>query len=296
MIKDWFTYFLYSALWRVVRTMPEKSAYSLFDSLAKFAYKRDGKRVQRLRLNYAKVCPKATKTELEELVLLGLKSGMRYWCDTFRISDWDREKILKRVKCINEDFLLEPVASGRGVIVAVPHAGNWDHAGAYFSVRGLRVISVAEHLRPDRLFRRFLKHRESIGLRILDLDAGVMGELRSFLNQGELVALVADRDLSRSGIDVKFFGSRARMPAGPAILALETGADLVTVFVGYTNEGITIDCAPPINVDKSAERKAEIARVTQVMANRFEDAIKANPTSWHMQQRIFIDNDFVERA
>ena len=82
------------------------------------------------------------------------------------------------------------------MIVAVPHAGNWDHAGAVFSVRGLKVISVAEHLKPDRLFRRFLKHRESIGLRILDLDAGVMGELRSFLNQGELVALVAVRDLS----------------------------------------------------------------------------------------------------
>jgi KDO2-lipid IV(A) lauroyltransferase len=221
---------------------------------------------------------------------------MRYWCDTFRISDWNSEKILKSAKCINEHFLFEPVASKRGVIVAVPHAGNWDHAGAYFSLRGLKVISVAEHLKPDRLFKRFLEHRESIGIRILDLDAGVMGELRSFLNQGELVALVADRDLSRSGIDVNFFGARARMPAGPAVLALETEADLVTVFVSYSQDGILIDCAPPIKVDKSAERKGEIARVTQVMANRFEDAIRANPTSWHMQQRIFIDSDFLERA
>jgi KDO2-lipid IV(A) lauroyltransferase len=132
-------------------------------------------------------------------------------------------------------------------------------------------------------------------MRILDLDAGVMGELRSLLNQGELVALVADRDLSKSGIDVNFFGARARMPAGPAILALETGADLVTVFVSYVEDGIVIDCASPIKVDKGADRKAEIARVTQVIANRFEDAIKVDPTSWHMQQRIFIDSDFVER-
>jgi KDO2-lipid IV(A) lauroyltransferase len=296
MIKDWLTYFLYSTLWRFVRTLPEKSAYSLFISLAKFSYKRNGKRVQRLRRNYSQVRPNASNSELEKLVQLGLQSGMRYWCDTFRISDWDRDKILKGVRCINDNFLFEPVASKRGVIVAVPHAGNWDHAGAVFSVRGLKVISVAEHLKPDRLFRRFLKHRESIGLRILDLDAGVMGELRSFLNQGELVALVADRDLSKSGIDVNFFGARARMPAGPAILALETEADLVTVFVSYSQEGLVIDCAPPIKVDKNAERKAEIARVTQVMANRFEDAIRANPTSWHMQQRIFIDSDFVERA
>ena len=296
MIKDWLTYFLYSTLWRFVRTLPEKSAYLLFISLAKFSYKRNGKRVQRLRRNYSQVRPDASNSELEELVKLGLQSGMRYWCDTFRISDWDKDKILKGVRCINDNFLFEPVANKRGVIVAVPHAGNWDHAGAVFSVRGLKVISVAEHLKPDRLFRRFLKHRESIGLRILDLDAGVMGELRSFLNHGELVALVADRDLSKSGIDVNFFGARARMPAGPAILALETGADLVTVFVSFRQEELVIDCAPPIKVDKGAERKAEIARVTQVMANRFEDAIRANPTSWHMQQRIFIDSDFVERA
>lgn len=295
MIKDWLTYFLYSALWSFVRALSERSAYSLFSSLAKFSYQRNGKRVQRLRRNYSQVRPDASKAELEDLVLSGLRSGMRYWCDTFRISDWDREKILSRAKSNNDNFLFEPVASKRGVIIAVPHAGNWDHAGAYFSACGLEVISVAEHLKPDRLFRRFLKHRESIGLRILDLDAGVMGELRSFLNQGELVALVADRDLSKSGIDVNFFGARARMPAGPAILALETGADLVTVFVSYVEDGILIDCAPPIKVDKGAERKAEIARVTQVMANRFEDAIKADPTSWHMQQRIFIDSDFVER-
>ncbi|MBM3655513.1 MAG: phosphatidylinositol mannoside acyltransferase [Actinobacteria bacterium] len=295
MIKDWLTYFIYSALWRIVRTIPEKSAYSLFAWLAKYAYRRNGKRAQRLRRNYIHVRPSASELELEELVLSGLKSGMRYWCDTFRISDWNKDKILRGARSINDNYLFDPVASRRGVIVAVPHAGNWDHAGAVFCARGLKVISVAEHLKPDRLFKRFLEHRESIGMRILDLDAGVMRELRSFLEQGQLVALVADRDLSKSGIDVTFFGARARMPAGPAILALETGADLVTVYVSYTEDGILINCAPAIEVDKSAERKGEIARITQVIANRFEDAIRQNPSSWHMQQRIFIDSDFVER-
>ena len=81
MTKDWFTYFLYSALWSFVRALPERSAYSIFNSLAKFSYKRNGKRVQRLRRNYSQVRPDASKAELEDLVLSGLKSGMRYWCD-----------------------------------------------------------------------------------------------------------------------------------------------------------------------------------------------------------------------
>ena len=294
MIKDWFTYFLYSALWRVVRTMPEKSAYSLFDSLAKFAYKRDGKRVQRLRLNYAKVCPKATKTELEELVLLGLKSGMRYWCDTFRISDWDREKILKRVKCINEDFLLEPVASGRGVIVAVPHAGNWDHAGAYFCAKGVNLVTVAEHLKPEKLFLKFLEYRQNMGMEVLPLDGRVLGTLAQRLRQGALVALVADRDLSRSGISVNFFDGPSRMPAGPALLAIKTDAPLITAFVSYTDTGIHIVFKNVI-LPTAGSQEERVTEIVQMTAMHFEEGIKQNPEDWHMLQRIWIDGDFVER-
>jgi KDO2-lipid IV(A) lauroyltransferase len=135
-----------------------------------------------------------------------------------------------------------------------------------------------------------------MGMNVLDLDAGVLSELEMILkDRGELVALVSDRDLSKSGIDVHFFGATARMPAGPARLAYDTGADLITAFVAYRREGIEVFFTPPIAVDRAAEKSREIARITQVIASRFEDAIRKNPTSWHMQQRIFIDEDFVER-
>ena len=132
--------------------------------------------------------------------------------------------------------------------------------------------------------------------RVFDLDAGVLNQLRKILiNEGELVALVSDRDLSRSGVDVRFFDKTARMPAGPALLAYETGADLITAFVAYRKDGIEVFFTPAISIDKSAEKEREIARVTQVIASRFEDAIRRDITSWHMQQRIFIDETFVER-
>jgi len=158
------------------------------------------------------------------------------------------------------------------------------------------VNTVAEHLKPEKLFRRFLEHRERMGMRVLDLDAGVLQQLKEILLvDKELVALVSDRDLSRSGIDVRFFGSTARMPAGPALLAYETEADLITAFVAYRREGIEVFFTPPISIDKRADKEREIARVTQVIASRFEDAIRKDITSWHMQQRIFIDQSFVER-
>lgn len=295
-MKDWFTYLIYSALWKVLRILPESVAYGLFNAIARFAYLRNGKRTRRLRQNYQKVAPHLNGSELETLVQDGLRSAMRYWCDTFRISDWSRERINSTVTTNHEEFLLTPVREKRGVIVALPHAGNWDHAGAYFCALGVRVNTVAEHLKPEKLFRKFLEFREHIGMQVLDIDAGVLDELTALLKEGELVALVADRDLSKSGIDVDFFQSTARMPAGPALLAFQTGADLITAYVGFREGGINITFTPPVAIDRSADKKQEVARVTQVLAQRFEDAIAADPKSWHMQQRIFIDADFKERS
>ena len=296
-MTDWLTFILYSALWRFVRLLPEKVAYALFGVMARIAYRRNGKRVQRLRSNYETVLPNLNKSDREDVVRAGLASAMRYWCDTFRISDWSIEKTLSSTQTNNEDFLFNPLRENRGVIVAVPHAGNWGHAGAYFCAKGARVNTVAEHLKPERLFRKFLAHRERMGMRVLDLNAGVLDDLRTILREEkELVALVADRDLSRSGINVRFFDKIARMPAGPAILAYDTQADLITAFVAYREDGIEVFFTPPIKVDREAERSTEIARLTQVIASRFEDAIRKEPMSWHMQQRIFIDETFVERS
>ena len=296
-MASWFTYFIYTALWTFVRLLPEKSAYGLFEQIANIAYRQNGKRVQRLRSNYEIVISDVSSNEREMLVRQGISSAMRYWCDTFRISDWSSEKIVSSTRAINEHFLFDPINEKRGVIVAVPHAGNWDHAGAYFCAKGARVNTVAEHLKPERLFRKFLAHRERMGMRVLDLNAGVIEDLRNILrDEKELVALVADRDLSRSGIDVRFFDKVARMPAGPAILAYETEADLITAYVVYRKDGIEVSFTPPIKVNREADRATEVSRITQVIAGRFEDAIRNDPTSWHMQQRIFIDENFVERA
>lgn len=237
-MKDWITYLTYSALWKLLRVLPESVAYGLFRVIAKLAYVRNGKRTRRLRSNYQKVAPHLSNRETEVLVREGLGSAMRYWCDTFRISDWSKERIVSTVTTRNEDFLLSPVREKRGVIVALPHAGNWDHAGAYFCALGVRVNTVAEHLKPEKLFRKFLVFREEMGMRVLDINSGVIDTLTEMLNTGELVALAADRDLSKSGINVNFFNSTARMPAGPALLAYETGADLITAYVSYREQEI----------------------------------------------------------
>lgn len=291
MITDWLTYLLYSALWRVVRWLPSNLAYKIFESISRNAYRRDGKRVRRLRENYRRVRPQATPDQLELMVKKGVSNAMRYWCDTFRISDWSRDDAIASVNSTNQEILHAGMARGKGVIVAVPHAGNWDHAGYYYCSIGYPVHTVAEHLKPDRLFQKFLSHRQRMGMTVLDLDSQTIPELVKFLQDGQLVALVADRDLSRSGIEVDFFGGRAKMPVGPALLAYKTGADLITAYVGYRDGGIHISWQGPIEVDRTRDQSVELPRVTQEIAKIFQSEIDSDPTSWHMQQRIFVDDD-----
>ena len=294
-MKDNLSAYAYFAGWRIVRWLPERSAYRLAYAAADFLTKRNGKNVSRLRSNLQRTQPNITALDLDLLVFDAMRSSMRYWCDTFRFPDWSTERVRETVSVTNEHLLLDAITAKTGVIVSLPHAGNWDHAGAYFCAKGIHLVTVAEHLKPEKLFLKFLSYRQAMGMEVLPLDGRVLGTLAQRLRQGALVALVADRDLSRSGIDVNFFGGPSRMPAGPALLALKTSAPLITAFVSYTESGIHIDfnkvAIPTIGADEE-----KVVEIVQRMAHQFEAGISAHPQDWHMLQRIWIDGDFKERT
>ena len=290
-----FTAVAYFAGWRIVRWLPEKSAYRLFAFVADRASAKNGKNFQRLEGNLKRVVPELTERELRSLAQAGMRSYLRYWCDTFRSPDWDTKRIQSTVTVNEPELLLEPVRSKRGVVVALPHSGNWDHAGSYFCSQGIPLVTVVERLKPEKLFLKFLEYRQAIGMEALPLDGRVMGTLASRLREGKLVALVADRDLSRSGIDVKFFDGTARMPAGPALLAIRTGADLITAYVSYTASGIHIDFRK-VQIASGETETERVAKTVQLCADNFAAGISQHPQDWHMLQRIWVDGDFVERS
>jgi KDO2-lipid IV(A) lauroyltransferase len=285
-----FVYWGYNLAWRIIRWIPERKAYSLADRFADFLYARNGKGVNRLRSNYRRVRPELDDAQLEFLVNAGMRSYLRYWCDTFRFPAWSKERLLSTTVCENENFLRDPISAKRGCIVAVPHAGNWDHAGAYFCATGIPLTTVAEHLKPEKLFRKFLEYRTAIGMEVLDLDSRSIAVLSQRLRAGKLVALVADRDLSKNGIPVNFFGTGGQMPAGPALLAIQTGADLITAFVKYEEVGIRIIFGEAIAIPETGSVSEKAAAMTQVIADRFAEQLVVNTVDWHMLQRIWRDD------
>jgi len=294
----------YLAGWALVKRLPERRAYAVFQRLADRAYARDGARVRMLRANLRRVVgPEVDEAELERLTRAGMRSYLRYWCEVFRLPTWPAAKIRERVLIHDVEILWTALDEGRGVVLALPHAANWDGAAAWVGVsgrleQGTTFTTVAERVRPASLYDRFVEYRESLGLEVLPLTGGgnVVGTLARRLRDGGFVVLPADRDLTGSGVDVTFFGAAARMPAGPAMLAHLTGAALLTVDLWYDANGRTnVRLLPRIELSTATDRRQAVAETTQRVASAFEGGIAAHPGDWHMLQPLWLE-DLPERA
>jgi KDO2-lipid IV(A) lauroyltransferase len=284
-------YLFYLFAWKFIGILPEKIAYALASFVADYAFNKNGKGVKRLRSNYKRVKPEISDVELNYLTKLGMRSYLRYWFDTFRLNKWSKNRIIETTYVIRENLLRDPIALKKGCIVALPHAGNWDHAAAYFCSTGITLTAVVEKLKPEAIFKKFLDYRSSIGIEPISHKEKTIPILLERLRAGKLVALVADRDMSRSGVEVDFLGGVAKMPSGPAILAIESGAPLLTAYIRYLDKGIEITFDETIKLPVSGTKEEQIKIVTQSIANNFAKRIKDSPVDWHMLQRIWIDEE-----
>ncbi|UGY94949.1 phosphatidylinositol mannoside acyltransferase [Streptomyces gobiensis] len=282
---------LYGLGWGAVKRLPERTAVPLGRRIGDAAWRRRGEGVRRLESNLARVVPDATPQQLRELSRAGMRSYMRYWIESFRMPAWSEQRIRRSVEVEELHRLTDGIASGRGVILATPHMANWDLAGAWVTTElGTPLTTVVERLKPESLYDRFVAYRESLGMEVLPHTGGAaFGVLARRLRAGGLVALVADRDLSASGIEVNFFGETARMPGGPALLAQQTGALLLPAQLWFDDSPVMKGrVLPPVEIPETGTRREKAAVMTQAMADGFAAGIAEHPENWHMLQRLWL--------
>ncbi|WP_055565666.1 phosphatidylinositol mannoside acyltransferase [Streptomyces atriruber] len=290
-MKDRLTDGLYGLGWSTVKKLPEPVAERLGRTIADTVWKRRGKGVLRLESNLARVVPDASPQRLAELSRAGMRSYLRYWMESFRLPSWSRERVKGGFDVKDVHHLTDGLAAGKGVVLALPHLGNWDLAGAWVTTElETPFTTVAERLKPETLYDRFVAYRESLGMEVLPHTGGsAFGTLARRLRAGGLVCLVADRDLSESGVEVKFFGDTARMPAGPAMLAQQTGALLLPVTLWYDESPVMKGRVhPPVDVPETGTRAEKTSVMTQALADAFATGIADHPEDWHMLQRLWL--------
>ena len=287
----------YQLGWKVICRVPQSWAWRIFSEVADVAWRRQGPGVQVLEANLRRVLSWKDGTdevdgkELRALSRAALQSYARYWLEVFRLSVTPTDRLVTgmRFQGPNEATLFATLKAGRGVIVALPHMGNFEQAGAWVIGRGAgKFTTVAERLRPESVYESFLRARQSLGFEVLPLTGGgsPFGTLAQRLRAGGLVCLVSDRDLKESGVEVEMFGEKARISA-VAALAVHTGAALMPTATWFDGDDWGACIYPEIPVPESGNRAEKVAAMSQELARVFETGIAEHPQDWHMLQRVF---------
>ena len=281
-LSDW----SYATGWRLVRAMPEPLARGIAGAGARYAALGGGP--AQLRKNLARVIGTAPEQVPDSLIRDALASYARYWREAFRLPSMDHVALARRLDAvfIGAEHFAAAHAAGRGAVMALPHSGNWDMAGVWLAQQYGTFTTVAERLKPESLYDRFIAFRESLGFEVLPLTGGERPPLEVLaerLRANRFVCLMADRDLTRAGVPVQFFGEPTRLPAGPAKLAVETGAPLHPAHVYYDGE----DCV--VRIDDAIDTgSGDIGVITQALADRFAVNSAAHPQDWHMLQPLWL--------
>ncbi|MEU0565354.1 phosphatidylinositol mannoside acyltransferase [Nonomuraea sp. NPDC005983] len=284
----------FAAGWALVPLLPERPVAAVFRFAADRLWRRRGRSVRRLESNLARVTGlDRDSRDLRELSRAGMRSYFRYFHEIFRLPSMPTEEVVRRTHVMGAEHVHDTVAAGRGVVLALPHMGNWDQAGAWLVGVGHPFTTVAERLKPESLFRRYVAFREGLGMEVLPLTGGDghnFATLAMRVRRGGVVCLPAERDLTKSGIEVEFFGATTKVPAGPPLLAVQTGAALLPAIVYFEGDDWGIKIHEEIPVPEEGTRQEKVAAVAQGLTDVFEKGISEHPEDWHMLQRLWLED------
>lgn len=288
-LTDAATEWAFAAGWGIVKLLPERAAYAAFDRAADLLWRRRGPGIEQFERNLARVHPHASPADLRDLSRAGMRSYLRYWCEAFRLPTWSPDRVTSTVHLERAELMDAAVEAGTGAVMVVNHAGNWDHLGAWGCLRYGGLTTVVERLKPEGLYEKFLAYRQSLGMEIVPTgDPDVMRKLVRAIRAGRVVPLMGDRDIGRKGVIVDLLGEPASFPAGPAVLAMMTGAPMHPVtlwFDGPNSMGYVHDAIP---VPADGTRAEKVQQMIQGAADAFAIGIREHSADWHMMQPVWL--------
>ena len=224
---------------------------------------------------------------LRRAVQEAFDSYTRYWLESFRLPYLSSRAVARGMQVEGYEHVTRALELGTGVILALPHLGGWEWAGRWLADRGHGLTVVVEAIEPPALFDWFAELRSKLGMRIVSLGPSAGREVLAALKRNDVVCLLSDRDIQRTGVEVEFFGETTTIPAGPATLSIRTGAPLLPTAVYFTDrtDGHLGVVRPALDTNRSEEGlRADVHRVTQSLAGDLEYLIRRAPHQWHLFQ------------
>jgi len=276
-------YKLASSLSRILPKTAGKTVARLAGrAVAKFDKKR---RAQVIRNSYRIHSPEFSGTALRKFVNQTFESYALYWLNTFRLVDMTDEELESTFSYDGWEFIESALKKDSGVILVLPHLGAWEWGGLWISkIKDVPVSAVVEPLEPPELFEWFKRTRNALGMDIISLGSDAGSQVLKAISDKQLIVLVSDRDVGGSSVEVEFFGEKTFLPAGPATLALRTGATLLPVAVYNKDNGCHGVVRPAISLERKGKFRSDVQRITQIIADEMELLIRKAPEQWHLMQ------------
>lgn len=271
---------LYRLGWRTAARLPDRAVATTTAGLSRIAVRHGGHHLQTLRRNLAVL----TGAPVDDALLRrAVQSYLRMVAEVLALPSWSPAQVVAGVQTVNEEVVRRAYA-GSGAVVALPHSGNWDLAGAWACLTGMPVTTVAEQL-PEAEFADFVAFRERLGMEVLShRSPHAVADLIGAVRRGRLVCLLADRDLAGTGVPVQWAGRTLTMPAGPALVARRSGAALIPAVCRYSGPGMLIVFGPPVPPRPGRDGLVEM---TQQVADFFALTLRQQPQDWHLMQPFF---------
>lgn len=281
-------FYLYRLVGLLVPRLPARTAYGLFASLGNLLYhlSPSARAIVRANMSHA-LGPQATAAQIEQATRAVFRHSAQNYCDLFRLPALDTRELEARVQVDGWEHIEDALARGRGLILVTAHFGAPELIAQVVAGRGVPVTTVVERLQPEPLFRYTCALRESHGMRVLPVDGALTGLFRA-LRRNEVIALLADRDITESGIIVDFFGEPTRMAVGHVQMALRTGAALIVGYCRRRHDGTFYASAgAPVQFDQTRDRDRAVRLGVQQVVAQVESFIAAHPEQWVMFQPVW---------
>lgn len=251
---------------------------------AVLALQRDDRRII-LERHLRRAAGEVEPARLGKLVRAAYASYARYYLESFKLPSLGVDAVSRGFRVDGFEHITDALAARRGAILSLPHLGGWEWAGLWLAlVPHVPVTAVAEALEPPELSAWFIDLRRRLGMDVVTLGPDAGGAVNRAIRDNRVACLLSDRHVGGAAVEVTFFGERTKLPAGPATLALRSGAPLLPTAVYFDGLGHHAVVRPPIPTVRQGTLREDVARVTQVLAHELEALIAAAPTQWHVLQ------------
>jgi phosphatidylinositol dimannoside acyltransferase len=268
----------------VARWLPGIVAEGLAPPIALGVSFANAERRAMIERHLRRVNPQWPTVRIRQAVQAAFDSYARYWIESLRLPSLSARTVAAGFRIVGFSHITTALDRGTGAILALPHLGGWEWAGRWLGDIGYRSTVVVERLEPPELFDWFVKLRRDLGMNVVPLGPSAATAVLRALRDNQIVCLLSDRDIQGGGPKVEFFGEGTTLPAGPATLALRTGAPILPVAAYFTRQvnGHFTIVRPPVSATREGSLRDDVTRVTQALAHEFEYLIRRAPDQWHM--------------